>query len=122
MGRRGVWRCASGYVTQRIGSSVAALVLDRRRGATIHRSSGVDGGRGRASAVEALGDMVLVVDGSQHGSGAGAEGKGTRRREAVKGVGRACGCANHLAESKAGIGAVRLDRRALRGVSQEGRR
>jgi hypothetical protein len=69
------WRLANAGVAEGSSGAVAALVLGGRRRPAVYRGGRIDGVRGGAGAVEALRDVVLVVDGRNHGGGAGRDAK-----------------------------------------------
>jgi hypothetical protein len=116
------WRLSNASVAQGRSGAVAALVLGGRRGPAIYRCRRIDGVGGGPGAVEALRDMVLVVDGRNHGGGASGVGKAVARGQAVEGIGRAGRRAHDLAQREAHVGARRLRGRAQRVVLEERRR
>jgi hypothetical protein len=121
-GWRRKWRLANAGVAEGSSGAVAALVLGGRRRPAVYRGGRIDGVGGGAGAVEALRDVVLVVDGRNHGGGAGRVCKAVARGQAVEGIGRARRGTHNLAQGEADVGARRLRGRAQRVVLEAGRR
>jgi hypothetical protein len=115
-------RRAIASVAEGSRGSVATLVLGRGRRSSIYGGRGIDGICGRPGAVEALRNLVLIVDGRNHSGRTSRIRKASRRREAVEGIGRARGGPDNLAKCETDVGARRLDRGAQWCVLQEGRR
>lgn len=102
--------------------AVPALVLCGSGGASVDGGRGIDGVRSGSGAVEALGQVVLMVNCGHDGGCAGAHGEGMLGGQAVEGIGRGRGGTHDLTQSQRGFGAVALDGRAQRGGGlEEGR-
>jgi hypothetical protein len=109
---RGEWGATEASVAQRDGGTVATLVLGGRRGPAVYGCRGIDGVGSRSCAVEALGDVPLVVYARNDSGSTRRIAKGARRGQAVEGIGRVGRGPDDLAQRETGFGASSLDGRA----------